>query len=271
MSKKLYWGLAPLIILIGTGVFLYVKAEQKNTVDAHIAAAEKLITDGDYYEAILALEPLLTSKVKSDTQEEALWIAHVVTLNWEKAIIENSLWGKDTNEQISIINNLGADFDNIEINFGYRCGFLQQLIDRYPESTRRPIAEYYLIQKNYPVPMCVPGGGDILEELYAYVDKYEKTGRFEVYMAYLDIAHIQHGLWAVLTYPDEPSAGGRMGEGFATDDPEQDKKDAAVYKAEALKYYQKYHFNPHGLPGDDSYERLKKNEAFGWYFIVWGC
>ena len=262
MSKKLYWGLAALVIFIGTGVFFYVKAEQRYTVDTHIAAAEKLITDGNYYEAILALKPLLINDETSQHQEDALWLAHTLTLNWEQAI---------TDEQISIINNFGADFDNIEINFGYRCGFLQQLIDRYPESARRPIAEYYLIQKNYPVPMCLTGEDDILEKLQAYVDRYEKTGRYEVYMAYLDIAHIHHGLWAVLTYPEETGPGGCMGDGYTSADPEQDKKRAAAHKAEALKYYQKYHFNPHGLPDDDSYERLKKNEAFGWYFIVWGC
>ncbi len=262
MSKKVKWGFATLILLtVGICAVLHqINAQTK--VDAHIAAAEKLITEGNYYEAILALKPLLTSDRKSEAQEEAFWMAHVITLNWEQTI---------TDEQIDIINNFGADFDNIEINFGYRCSFLQQLIDRYPESSRRPVAEYYLIQKNYPVPICVPGDGDVLEKLYAYIDKYEKTGRFEVYMAYLDIAHFHHGLWAVLTYPDEPSAGGRMGEGYASDDPEQDKKHAEAYKAEALKYYQKYHLNPHGLPDDDAYERLKKNEAFGWDFIVWGC
>ncbi len=76
MSKKLYWGLTTLIILIGTGVFLYVKADQKHTVDAHIAAAEELIIDGNYYEALFALKPLLMSDEKSETQEKALWIAH---------------------------------------------------------------------------------------------------------------------------------------------------------------------------------------------------
>lgn len=271
MRNKMIWGLATLIILIVTGVFLSIKAEQKHTVDAHIAAAEKLITEGTYYEAILALKPLLINDKKSQSQEDALWLAHTLTLKWEQSILEDDSFVEAINEKIETLNQLGAVFDNIEINFGYRCGFLQQLIDRYPESARRPIAEYYLIQKNYPAPICVPGEGNILEELYAYVDKYKKTGRFEVYMACLDIAHIHHGLWAVLTYPDEPSAGGSMGQGYTSEDPEQDKKRAAAYKAEALKYYQKYHCNPHGLPDDDSYERLKKNEAFGWYFIVWGC
>ena len=108
-------------------------------------------------------------------------------------------------------------------------------------------------------------------KLCDYINKYEKTGRVEVYKAYLDIAHLHHGLWAVLTYPDEPGPGGGMGEGYTSADPEKDKKRAAAHKAEALKYYALYHLNPHRLPNDEGYERLKKNEAFGWYFIVWGC
>ena len=44
---------------------------------------EKLITEGDYYDAILALKPLLTSDRKSEAQEEALWLAHTLTLKWD--------------------------------------------------------------------------------------------------------------------------------------------------------------------------------------------
>ena len=276
MRKKCIGVSAIITLILLTYSFFTLKyLHSESSVQSAIAESEKHIIAENYYDALLALKPLLTSEQKSDAQEDAFWIAHVVTLNWEKAIIENGLWGETIDEKIRVINNFGADFDNIEIDFGYRCGFLQQLIDRYPESSRRPMAEYYLIQKNYPVPAVVPqdeGDDDgILDKLHAYIDKYEKTDRFEVYMAYLDIAHIHHGLWAVLTYPDEPSAFGRMGEGYTSTDPEQDKIRAAEHKAEALKYYLKYHFNPHGLPKDDSYMRLKKNEAFGWYFIVWGC
>ena len=260
-----------LILLLACATFTLSHLHSDMDVQTPITTSHKLIETGNYFDALLALKPLLISEQKSDAQEEAFWIAHVVTLNWEKTIIENRLWGRETSEQISLINEFGADFDNIDINFGYRYGFLQQLINRYPNSERRPIAEYYLIQKNYPTPMCVSDEDDILDKLQTYVDKYEKTGRFEVYMAYLDIAHIHHGLWAVLTYPDEPSGGGVMGSGYTSDDPEKDKKRAAAHKAEALKYYRLYHLNPHKLPDDESYELLKKNEAFGWYFIVWGC
>ncbi len=261
-----------LILLLTCATFTLRHLQSDMNVQTPLTTSHKHIEAGNYFDALLALKPLLKSEQKSDAQEEAFWIAHVVTLNWEKAIIENSLWGRETNKQINTINEFGADFDNIEINFGYRYGFLQQLINLYPDSERRPIAEYYLIQKNYPAPICISGEDDILDKLQTYVDKYEKTGRFEVYMAYLDMAHIHHGLWAVLTYPDELGPGGeRIGSGYTSADPEKDKKRAAEHKAEALKYYGLYHLNPHKLPVVESYDRLKKNEAFGWNFILWGC
>ena len=47
---------------------------------------------------------------------------------------------------------------------------------------------------------------ETIQAYHAYIEKYEKTGRAEVYMAYLDLAHIHHGIWAALTFPKESDA-----------------------------------------------------------------
>ncbi len=73
-----------------------------------------------------------------------------------------------------------------------------------------------------------------LSALHAYIEKYKKTGRAEVYLAYLDIAHIHHGLWAVLTFPDDPYV--VKFDTFGTGDPEKDKKLADSHREIALKY-----------------------------------
>ena len=267
------------------------ETDAETTSESPFVAAEILIRTEKHYEAILALQPLLMSNTKSKEQEEALWLAHTLLIKWEKEIIENELWEKDTDQKIGILNQLGADFDNIEINFGYRYGFLQRLIDAYPNTLKKPIAEYALIQSGYPVPQDIfdevgnlseksePAEGT-LSALHAYIEKYEKTGRAEVYRAYLDIAHIHHGLWAAITFFDDPYVAmfGRFGSG----DPEKDKKLADSHREIALKYYAKFYINPHGLTDSFNYEfydfndetgyqLLKRNAEFGWDFILYGC
>lgn len=148
MSKKMYWGIVPLIFLIIGICAVLHQINAQTTVDAHIASAEKLITDGNYYEAILALKPLLTSDQKSEAQEEALWLAHTLTLKWEQVIIEGPVLVKNVVGKISTINNFGADFDNGEINFGYRYGFLHRLIDAYPNTQNNPSLNTHLYNRD---------------------------------------------------------------------------------------------------------------------------
>ena len=253
------------------------ETDAETTFAKPLVAAEKLVGTENYYEAILALKPLLMSDTESKEQEDALWLAHTLLIKWEKEIIENGLWGEDTDHKIGILNQLGADFDNIEINFGYRYGFLQRLIDAYPNTLKQPFAEYALIQSGYPVPRDID---ETLSALHAYIEKYEETGRAEVYKAYLDIAHIHHGLWAAITFSDHPAV--LMYGDFGSGDPEKDKKTADSYKEIALNYYAKFYINPHGLTDNIDYESydvkdgtgyqlLKRNAAFGWFFIFYGC
>ena len=267
------------------------ETEAETTSANPFVAAEKLIRTENYYEAILVLKPLLMSDTKSHEQEEALWLAHTLLIKWEQEIIEKGLWGQDTDQKTGILNKMGADFDNIEINFGYRYGFLHRLIDVYPKTLKLPIAEYALIQSGYPVPQDIfDGVGNLSEKsepaegtlsaLHAYIEKYEKTGRAEVYLAYLDIAHIHHGLWAVLTFPDHPYVA--MFNTFGTGDPEKDKKLADSHREIALKYYAKFYINPHrftesfdyGLydfKDENGFQLLKRKAEFGWNFILYGC
>lgn len=260
-------------------VFLGFRSETdaETTLAKPFVVVEELISTENYYEAILALKPFLMSDTKSKEQEEALWLAHTLLIKWEKEIIENGLWGKDTDQKIMNLNQLGADFDNIEINFGYRYGFLQRLVDAYPNTLKQPIAEYALIQSGYPVPRDIE---QTLSSLHAYIEKYEKTGRAEVYQAYLDIAHIHHGLWAAITFSDHPYV--CMFDRFGSGDPEKDKKLADSHREIALRYYAKFYINPHGLTDsfdygfydfndENGYQLLKRNAEFGWDFILYGC
>lgn len=265
-----------IFVLVSCTVYLCYQnlTEAETTVVSPIDTAEKLIMSEKYYDAILALKPLLISDTKSEDQEEAFWLAHTVTINWQRWIFENGLWGELLNKKIETLNQLGANFNNTEINIGYRYGFLQRLIDTYPNSHKFPIAEYALIQSGYPVPLDID---KTLAALHAYIEKYENTGRSEVYRAYLDIAHIHHGLWSAITFSDNPDVRmyAEMGSGVL----EKDKKLAESHREIALKYYAKYYINPHGLTdsldaelnGETGYQLLKRKAEFGWTFIFWGC
>ncbi|MDE0482173.1 MAG: hypothetical protein OXI67_06325 [Candidatus Poribacteria bacterium] len=273
------WIPVTIFLVVSCVVCLGFRSEtEAETISASpLVATEKLIRTENYYEAILALQPLLMSDTKSKEQEEALWLAHTLLVKWEKEIIKNGAFGKDTHQKIGILNKLGADFDNVEINFGYRYGFLHRLIDAYPDTPKQPIIEYALIQSGYPVPQDFDAS---LSALHDYIKKYEKTGRAEVYKAYLDIAHIHHGIWAVLTFPDHPYVA--MFDTFGTGDPEKDKKLADSHREIALKYYAKFYINPHGLidsfdygfydfNDENGFQLLKRNAEFGWNFILYGC
>ena len=264
------------LLIVVSVTFTPFDLQSEMDVESPLADAEKLFLSEKYYEAILALEPLLISDKKSEAQEQALWLAHQLGEKVAEKIrgISFGMGHPQTTkevltEKIGTLNKLGAGFSNSPFDTAYYYydeGFLQRLIERYPESSKRAMAEYYLIFDA----MSIPRQENLsltLKVLHAYIEKYEKTGRAEVYKAYLDIAHIHHGLWAVMTFE---GCDGGMAAWLA---PGDDTKSAEAHKAEALKYYLKYHLNPHGLtePEDKGYERLKNEEAFGWDYIVYGC
>ncbi len=277
MFLRKIWIPVTLLLVVSCVIFLgyRIETDAETTPANPFAAAEKRIATENYFEAILALKPLLMSDTKSKEQEEALWLAHTLSVKWEKQIYDSLV--KDEDQKIVILNQLGANFDNIEINFGYRYGFLHRLIETYPNTEKQPFAEYALIQSGYPVPQDLVKA---LAALHAYIEKYEKTGRAEVYNAYLDIAHIHHGLWAAVTFSDHPAV--QMYGQFGSGDPEKDKKTADSYKEIALKYYAKFYINPYGITDNIDYESydvkdgtgyqlLKRNAEFGWFYIFFGC
>ena len=263
--------------------------------DSPLEKAETLITELKFYDALIALEPLLTTGQKSADQEEALWLANTLCNQLRKSLSDefweielDSLWRKFRDElkaypnpqrsgvalkweKAAALNRLGADivYDEIGGIYWYHYGFLKRLVALYPNSSWRPAAEYYLIQEGYPTPQDI---NKTLNTLHSYVEKYAKSGLAEVYMAYLDIAHINHGLWAVLAHPDGPY--GREPR-FTSGDPEKDKERAARCKVEALKYYAKFivkygnivrYRNKEVI---ENFEELKQNKKSGYGWIIY--
>ena len=258
--------------------------------------AEALITELKFYEALIALEPLLTTDHKSEDQEQALWLANTLCNQLRRSLSDefreielDSLWRQFSDadelknypnpqrsgvalkwEKAAALNWLGANitYNEIGASYWYHYGFLKRLIALYPNSSWRPAAEYYLIQEGYPTPRYID---KTLGALHHYVEKYAKSGLAEVYMAYLDIAHLNHGLWAVLAHPDNPYS--RHFE-INTDNPEKDKEHAARCKAQALKYYSKFiarYGNIDRYESKDvieSFEELKQDKVsgYGWIF-----
>ena len=250
--------------------------------------SEALITELKFYDALIALEPLLMANEKSENQEKALWIANKLSKQLSY-ILSDEIW--DTQKQkdpdlrevayskvmnkIKTINNYGARLTYFGMGGGYLYyyGFLKRLVELYPNSSWHSAAEYYLIQEGSPVPQDEQ---KILKALYAYVKKYEKTGLAELYMAYLDIARINHGLWAFLAHPEDDPFGNATE--YSSGDPKKDKELAAVHKAEALKYYAKYIVSGYmgSYPGWGeertevlkNYEEIKQDKPTGYSFLV---
>ena len=272
--------------------------------ESALEKAEALTTELKFYEALVALEPLLMSDKKSESQEEALWLANALSegflqmLEDEYETAMSKYWKASNNpepdrspvnrpsppssnpvtaKKVGDLNQLGADIRNAPLSGGdyaYYYGFLKRLLELYPHSSWAPVAEYYLIQEGYPVPQDVD---QVLKALNAYVKKYAKSGLAEVYMAYLDIAHFNHELWAVLTeHPRTPHLYEPHLSEFTSDDPEKNKARAAACKATALKYYAKFVISGYKGRYDsdnresalESYERLKQGEPPQYEYLI---
>ena len=185
--------------------------------------SEALITELKFFDALVALEPLLTTDQKSEEQEKALWLANILCQNLEGILSEEYLeyyqkrtgngfirgdlskeWGK-----ADILNQFGAGFvwNPIGGGFCYHYDFLKRLLELYPNTSWRPAAEYYLILKGHDIPIGPLSIDEMLKALYDYVKKYAKSGLGEVYLAYLDIANINHGRWAFLAHPNDGPCG----------------------------------------------------------------
>ena len=211
---------------------------------------EVLMADGKFYEALFALEPLLTTDEKSVDQEEALWLANALCKTWVNSGDFEKKWKEDIQEKkeaglrysdwfmdwdkVTTLNQWGAriEYMHFAAAAGYQYGFLKRLVTLYPESSWRPAAEYYLIEDGSNERELVEKS---LNARYAYIKKYEKSGLTEVYMAYLRIAHVNDNLWQALKSPES-----KYNDWFTSGNPETDKSDAAKHKAEALKYYAKF-------------------------------
>lgn len=257
--------------------------------ESPLEKAETLMTDGKFYEALFALEPLITADEKSVDQEKTLWLANALCKTWvysddfykrferdkqakNKPEFKHSdgfLWW----DEVIILNQWGAKiaYNHLGSAPDYQYGFLKRLVMLYPNSSWRSAAEYYLIEDGYNERESVKKS---LNAHYAYVKKYEKSGLIEVYMAYLYIAHVNDNLWQALKSPD-----GQFNDWFTGGDRETDKADAAKHKAEALKYYAKFIVSVSGYSYNGGFssqyrkavkrfEDLKQNKEWNnWYII----
>ena len=215
--------------------------------------AEVLMADGKFYEALFALEPLLTTDEKSVDQEESLWLANALCKTWVNSGDFDKKWKEDLQakkeaglpysdwfmdwDKVITLNQWGARviYEHFNARAEYAYGFLKRLVTLYPESSWRPAAEYYLIEDGNNERESVEKS---LNAHYAYIKKYAKSGLTEVYMAYLRIAHIHDNLWQLLKTPSGTPHDFSIG--FISGDPEKDNEDAMKHKAEALKYYAKF-------------------------------
>ena len=214
--------------------------------------AESLITELKFYEALIALEPLLMTHEKSQAQEQALWIANTLGVEVAENITaehdalrrypdygrfsDDDPRTQHLRQKRQAVDYLGADIDYHEIAgaYFYQYGFLERLLALYPKSRWAPIAEYYLIHKNRPLETV--DAEKTIPVLLAYVKKHANSGYFEVSMAYYDLATLYHGIWAALAYPElDPGV-----EAYTIGDAANAKERAAVCKTEALKYYAKF-------------------------------
>jgi len=208
-----------------------------------LARSESLMSEGEFLQALLTLEPLLATAEKSSSQEEAFWRANALCdalvndyILLRRFVGERGQAQTETRylewEKVVKLNELGAEisFNHLATNYHYGYGFLKRLIKSYPNTKRRPSADYYLIERRY-------NSGEAVEkwlgDLRAYVGKNADTGVIELYMAYLDIAHINDNLWQLLTHPNEYS------QYFTGPDRRLDEEKAAHCKKEALEYYAK--------------------------------
>ena len=177
-------------------------------VESPLEKAEALMTDAKFYEALFALEPLLTAEEKSADQEESLWLANALCRTWVNSNGFYERWQKDKQKKnepdwfmewskVIRLNQWGAKivYEHFNARAEYAYGFLERLVTLYPNSSWRPTAEYYLIERGYNEREPVEKS---LNAHYDYIKKYAKSGLTEVYMAYLYIAHVNDNLWQAL-------------------------------------------------------------------------
>ena len=258
--------------------------------ESPLEKAETLMTDGKFYEALFALEPLLMADEKSVDQEEALWLANALCRTWVHSNDFYERWEREKRaknkprfkhsdgfmwwDKVITLNQWGARviYEHFNARAEYAYGFLKRLVALYPESSWRPAAEYYLIEHGYNEREPVEKS---LNAHYDYIKKYAKSGLTEVYMAYLYIAHVNDNLWQALK---------SLGEsehyiGFTSGNMQKDKADAERYKAEALKYYAKFImsvsaneykgiFSHQYRETLERYENLKQDKEWNSWFII---
>lgn len=235
--------------------------------------SRSLMAGASYYEAVVALEPLLFGKEKSDAQMEAYYLADLISnkLIGEFLLIaefeklprtttypEHLKW-----EKIVRLNRLGAGitFDRLCDCYDYHHAFLRTLLERYPDGKYAPAAEFYTIR---------PGRNELaevereLKELYAYIKKYPKGKESD--KARLKIARINDNLWDLLYHGGWPP--------FSRGDKAGDGKRAEECRKTALSLYKgllkSRHLSPEALKDvKERYEGLGSLKHSSVYYITY--
>ncbi|HOI41383.1 MAG TPA: hypothetical protein PK523_00425 [Elusimicrobiales bacterium] len=235
--------------------------------------SRSLMAGASYYEAVVALEPLLLGKEKSAAQMEAYHLADLISnkLIGEFLLIaefeklprtttypEHLKW-----EKIVSLNRLGAGitYDHLCGCYDYHHAFLRTLLERYPDGKYAPAAEFYTIQ---------PGRNELsevereLKELYAYIKKYPEGKESD--KARLKIARINDNLWDLLYHGGWPP--------FSSGDKAGDGKRAEACRRIALSLYKGLLKSRHLSPEDlkdvkERYEGLGSLKHSSVYYITY--
>ncbi len=234
-----------------------------------------LLAGASYYDAVIALEPLLLQKDKSKAQQEAYIIAdkacrklvleeHLLMREYETLYPLGSGTGPGDMkwEKILALNRLGAGitYDGMAGDYDYSYDLLRTLVKKYPDSKYAPAARFYVIR---------PGINDLAEverelrELAAYVKKY--PGLKEADLARLKTARINDNLWETLGQNGWPP--------FSSGDTDKDRERGAQSREKALKQYEKLlkgsKLDAATVKGiGERYKELKAFKISGRYYII---
>ncbi|KAF0124397.1 MAG: hypothetical protein FD189_2434 [Elusimicrobia bacterium] len=232
-----------------------------------------LMAGASYYEAVIALEPLLLGKEMSDAQMEAYYLADRISnkligeflliTEFEKLPSTTTYREYMKWEKIVRLNRLGAGitYDHMCGCYDYHHAFLRTYLEKYPAGNYAPAAEFYTIR---------PGRNELsevereLKELYAYVKKYPE-GR-ESDKARLKIARINDNLWDLLYHGGWPP--------FSSGDKARDGARAEECRRTSLSLYKRLlksrHLSPEELKeAKDRYDGLVSLKHSSVYYITY--
>jgi len=138
-----------------------------------LSQARALVAQGEFIDALLALDPILAEESRSPEQEKAIWLAEKLSarLSASSNLLERYMRTHDIPvveplgagvdhrafsrwDFIETLNALGSGFwwDEIAGFFNYRHAYAERILAEYPDTKHRAAAEYYVIQPGRNAP-----------------------------------------------------------------------------------------------------------------------